>query len=283
MDRSDRRPARLLAWRADGTHLDKLRVVRTLTEEPTTQRGVKLHARKHADTHDAGPSLRAAPFFAAVSSESEPLLSPRQRQQLLAIATRIHVSARSVIYREQTPAQWVFINAEGVVKTFKELRSGRRCVMSFWYPKDVFGLASNGLYVRTAQAITAVELYRIETDVLAETLRRDAELQFRFLCKVTHELRETQRQAIIIARRDAVGRLAMFLRHLERSGHDRRHAGDIEMPMSRSDVASYLGLSLESVSRAASKLARRGIVSFPDRHSARILDRAQFERLAVPI
>src|SRR5262245_38534225 len=189
MDRIARRPSRLLAWDADGTHLENPPVVRTMTEESTTERGVKLHGRKAADTHDAGPSLRAAPFFAAVSSESEPLLSPRQRQQLLAIATRIRVTARSVIYREQTPAQWVFINAEGVVKTFKELRSGRRCVMSFWYAKDVFGLASNGLYVRTAQAVTAVELYRIETDVLVETLKRDAELQFRFLCKVTHELR----------------------------------------------------------------------------------------------
>jgi CRP/FNR family transcriptional regulator len=218
-----------------------------------------------------------------VTSEPAPLLTPRQRQQLLAIATRIRLPPRAVIYREQTPAQWVFINAEGVVKTFKELRSGRRCVMSFWYPKDVFGLASNGLYVRTAQAITAVELYRIESDVLMETLRRDAELQLRFLCKVTHELRETQRQAIIVGRRDAVGRLAMFIRHLERSGRERRHAGDIDIPMSRSDVANYLGLSLESVSRATSKLARRGIVSFPDRHTARILDRVQFERLAVPV
>jgi len=244
---------------------------------------MKLHGRKAEESPDPGPSLRAAPFFAAVTSEPEPLLSPRQRQQLLAIATRIKLSARSVVYREQTPAQWVFINAEGVVKTFKERRSGRRCVMSFWYPKDVFGLASNGLYVRTAQAVTAVELYRIETDVLVETLRRDAELQFRFLCKVTHELRETQRQAIIVGRRDAVGRLAMFIRHLERSSQDRRHSGDIDIPMSRSDVASYLGLSLESVSRATSKLEKRGIITFPDRHSARILDRQQFERLAIPV
>jgi CRP-like cAMP-binding protein len=155
--------------------------------------------------------------------------------------------------------------------------------MSFWYPKDVFGLASNGLYVRTAQAVTAATLYRIETDVLVDTLRHDAELQFRFLCKVTHELREAQRQAIIRSRRDAVGRLAMFLRHLERSSRERHHAGDIDLPMSRSDVASYLDLSLESVSRATGKLERRGIVSFPDRHSAHVLDRLQFERLSTAL
>jgi CRP/FNR family transcriptional regulator len=257
--------------------------MRSSPAERTVVRGEKLPARTDEESADSGPSLRAGPFRASANAETAPVLSPRQRQQLLAIATTVRLSARSVIYREQTPASWIFINAEGVVKSFRELRSGRRCVMSFWYPKDLFGLASNGLYVRTAQAVTAVTLYRIETDVLVETLRRDADLQLKFLCKVTHELRETQRQAIIVGRRDAVGRLAMFIRHLERSGQDRRHPGDIELPMSRSDIASYIGLSLESVSRAASRLQRRGIVSFPNRHSARILDRMQFERLATAV
>jgi CRP/FNR family transcriptional regulator len=255
----------------------------SITEERTAVRGVKHAARTVEGSPDAGPSLRASPFFASPNAETVPLLTPRQRQQLLAIATSVRVSPRTVIYREQTVASWVFINAEGVVKSFKELRSGRRCVMSFWFPKDVFGLASNGLYVRTAQAVTAARLYRIETDALLDTLRRDAELQLQFLWKVTHELRESQRQAIIVGRRDAIGRLAMFIRHLERTCRDLRHGSDIAIPMSRSDVASYLGLSLESVSRASSKLERRGIVSFPDRHTAHILDRMQFDRLATPV
>jgi CRP-like cAMP-binding protein len=189
------------------------------------------------------------------------------------------VPARAVIYREQSAASWIFINVKGVVKTFKDLRSGRRWVTAFLYPKDLFGLAKNGLYIRTAQAITAATLYRIESEALIDLLRRDAELQYQFLCKVTHELREAQRQAITVGRRDAPGRLAMFIQYLERSCCDRHNVRDVELPMSRSDIASYLGLSLESVSRAASKLQRRGIVSFPTRHLARILDRAQFERL----
>jgi CRP-like cAMP-binding protein len=207
------------------------------------------------------------------------VLTERQRSQLLEIATRIRVPARAVLYREQAAASWIFINVKGVVKTFKDLRSGRRWVTAFLYPKDLFGLAKNGLYIRTAQAITAATLYRIESEALIDLLRRDAELQYQFLCKVTHELREAQRQAITVGRRDAPGRLAMFIQYLERSCCDRHNVRDVELPMSRSDIASYLGLSLESVSRAASKLQRRGIVSFPTRHLARILDRAQFERL----
>ena len=126
------------------------------------------------------------------------------------------------------------------------------------------------------ETVTRATLYQFSLDVLIETLKSDGDLQFKFLCKITHELREAQRQAITIGRRDAVGKLAMFIRELER-----QHSGsqDIELPMSRSDIASYLGLSLESVSRASRALERRGILCFPGRHVVRILDPAQFERI----
>ena len=226
---------------------------------------------------DRGPTLRAVPFLPTAVPGKTPLLTERQRLKLGSIATRIRVLPRMVVYREDTPATSVFINAEGVVKAFKDMPSGRRFVTAFLYPQDVFGLAENGLYVRTAQAVTHATLYRIRTDTLMEMLRHDAELQFQFLCKVTHELRESQRQTIAVGRRDAIGRLAMFIRQLQR-----QHQGgtrDIEMPMSRSDIASYLGLSLESVSRATRTLERRGVLAFPGRHVVRIVNPAQFDRI----
>lgn len=236
--------------------------------------------RKVLESTPVEPNLRAASFLEPGSAGATPVLTERQRQQLLEIATRLRVPARSVVYREQSAASFIYINTEGVLKTFKDLRSGRRWVTAFLFPKDVFGLAKNGLYVRTAQAITAATIYRIESAVLIALLRRDAELQFQFLSKVTHELREAQRQTIVVGRRDAVGRIAMFIQQLECTAGDRHNVPrDIELPMSRSDIASYLGLSLESVSRATAKLQRRGIIAFPNRHLARVLDRAQFDRL----
>lgn len=242
-------------------------------------RNEKHSDRNADDAADSGPGLRAASFIDAGVDAASPLLTESQKQQLLEIATRVRVTPRTVLYREHAPNSWIFMNKAGVLKTFKDLRSGRRWVTAFLYPNDVFGLAKNGLYIRTAQAITSATLYRIETLALIDLLRRDAELQFKFLTKVTHELREAQRQAIVVGRRDAVGRLAMFIQHLEKSCCAHHSPREVELPMSRSDIGSYLGLSLESVSRAASKLQRRGIVTFPNRHLARIVDRAQFDRL----
>jgi CRP-like cAMP-binding protein len=249
--------------------------------------GVTTHKRRVRRTwtpEDPGPDIRAVPFLPGfhlpASHITTPLLTERQRLQLASIATRIRVLPRMVLYREDSDATAIFINGEGVVKTYKDLPSGKRWVTAFLYADDVFGLAENGKYIRTAQAITAATLYRIKTDVLLDALRRDPELQFQFLCKVTHELREAQRQTIAVGRRDAIGRVAMFIHELQREQRKQSgRPGDIEIPMSRSDIASYLGLSLESISRATRTLERRGVVTFPSRHVVRIVDAAQLDRI----
>jgi CRP/FNR family transcriptional regulator len=153
--------------------------------------------------------------------------------------------------------------------------------MAFLFPGDVFGLAEAGHYVNSAQTVTDATLHRILRDALLETLRRDRELEVQFLCKVTNELRELQRQQIVVTRRDAPGRVAMFLRMLDQQR--RRDGNVIDIPMSRTDIAQYLSLSPEAVSRATASLEHDGIVSFPSLHAATVLNRSRFERLAAAV
>jgi len=234
---------------------------------------------------NAGPTLRAKAFVRRVGGKTVSLLSKRQRQQLVDIATEVRVAAGTVIYRQETPATSVYFNAAGVVKAYRDLPSGRRWVTAFLFPEDLFGLAENGVYVRTTQAVTPSILYRADVDALRRTLRRDPELQYHFLCKVIHELREAQRHTIVVGRRDAVGRLAMFLHQLDEHAWPRRKPGatDIDVPMKRSDMANYLGLSAEAVSRATRMLERRGLLRFTGRHRVEILDRRQFDRLVAKV
>lgn len=229
---------------------------------------------------DHAPSLRAIPFGPGATREVTQLLSPRQQQQLASIATRLHLPARMVLYREESVAHWVFIISHGVMKSFRDLPSGKRRVTAFLFPHDLFGLAESGHYVNTLQSVTPVTLYRIEMATLTAMLRRDSELEFQFLTKVTHELRESLRRGLIVGRRDAAGRVAMFLRMLEQRTHAHGNTTHIEIPMNRSDTANYLGLSLEAVSRACRRLERSGVVAFDGLHAARIVNRARFEKLA---
>jgi CRP-like cAMP-binding protein len=230
---------------------------------------------------EEGPLLRAIPFEPGAARGPVQLLTRRQQMQIASIATQLRLPARMVVYREESAAEWIFIVVSGVVKSFRDLSSGKRRVMAFLFARDIFGLAERGHYVNTTQAVTPVTLYRIELATLAAMFRRDAELQFQFLCKVTHELREALHLRIVVGRRDAVGRVAMFLKMLEdETVQQRGHAPHIDIPMSRSDTANYLGLSLEAVSRACRTLDRTGIVAFDDLHSARIISRSRFDKLA---
>jgi CRP-like cAMP-binding protein len=157
-------------------------------------------------------------------------------------------------------------------------------VSAFLFPNDLFGLAENGRYMNCAQSLTRVTLYRLPLRELTVLLKHDPDMQFQFLAKLTHELREAMRRAVLVSRRDAVGRLAMFLAQTrDQQNPGVRHAHKIPLPMTRSDIADFLGLSLESVSRAAAELERRGLVRYEGRHLARILDPGRFAKLVAAV
>jgi CRP/FNR family transcriptional regulator len=230
------------------------------------------------------PSIRAIPFDEVPPNGlTIELLTEQQRSRLAEIATVISLPHNAVLYGEDSPVDAVFLTARGVLKAYRDLPSGRQLVVAFMFPADVFGLAQAGRYVNSVAAVTPAVLYRIPLDDLKALFHNDAALQFQFLCKVTHELRESQRQVMVLTRRDAIGRLAMFLVTLERDTDrsDRKVPRTLfSLPMSRTDIASYLGVSLEAVSRCCSRLVRDRIVAFPDRHHVRILDRSALDKLA---
>jgi CRP/FNR family transcriptional regulator len=233
-----------------------------------------------ASNGDRMPWLHAVPYLKSADEGDTVLLTDRQREALATIGTRVRLPPRMPIYRQQTAANWVFAVTEGVVKSYRDLPSGKRVVCAFLFARDLFGLAANGCYVNSAQTITSVTLYRLPVRELITLLRRDSEMQFQFLTKVTHELRESQRRAIIINRRDAAGRLAMFVALMSAHAESATVGGrDVPLPMTRSDIAAFLGLSLESVSRAAAALERRRLVTFEQRDVAHIVDPAGLTNL----
>jgi CRP/FNR family transcriptional regulator len=227
-----------------------------------------------------GPTLRANPFGPAASGSVRQLLTDAQRERLARLATTMRVPRKSLLYQEESPATALWFVESGVVKSYRGLANGKTQIMAFLFPGDMFGLAQTGKYVNNTRAVTPVTVHRLPIDALAEVLRHDPELEFQFLCKMAHELRELQRRAIVTGRRDAPGRLAMFVSTLARYefGKDITQRR-ISVPMSRSDVAEYLNLTPEALSRAGRQLVRSGILAFPNRQTAQIVDTARFERL----
>jgi CRP-like cAMP-binding protein len=207
-----------------------------------------------------------------------PLLTEPQRQKLAAIASKLELPARSIVYRDGESVDCVYVVGGGIVVAYRDMPSGKRRVAGFRFQGDLFGLAEDGKYVNSTRALTAVTLFRLPLDALTRLLQEDPGLQFQFLLKTVHELRQAQRKAIIVARRDAAGRVAMFVDMLHRLAEPEARGDVVEIPMTRSDIADFLHLELESVSRACRRLTDTGVLSFEGR-GARVLDRAAFNAL----
>jgi CRP/FNR family transcriptional regulator, anaerobic regulatory protein len=247
-------------------------------------------SRRRANPHPLVPAVRGAapilPMLLASPLFEEGLerrrLTPRERQKLANVATRMQLPRRHIIYREGDAADSIYINGGGVVIAYADLPSGERHVAGFRFHADIFGLAEQGRYVNTTRAVTPVTVFRILVSELMPILQHDAGLEFQFLCKLVDELRQAQRKTIIVQRRDAVGRIAMFLDLLHRTTRNPQAPNRIDLPMTRTDIGDFLNLTLESVSRACRWLTDQRIVAFEAR-GARLLNRRLFDDIVAKV
>jgi len=228
-----------------------------------------------------GPSVAAIPLWATSGGKRTQLLSKEERSRLAVIASIVRFKKGEEIYREGDRAEAVFNIISGVVKSCKTMPDKTERIFAFLFADDLVGLAKEGVYVNTTKAVTALTAYRIPVSALESRLRKDAALEFHVICKLCHELRETQRHALLLGRKSALARAAMFLQLLENhQTASRESAHQLHLPMNRSDIAAYLGMSLEALSRTFRALRHRGVISFSGKHYVRVVNHGQLETLA---
>ncbi len=198
------------------------------------------------------PSIRAVPFIRRGDGQAIEMLTPAEQAALLRIAKPVEVRRNTVLYAEGGESRFVYNIVSGVVETYHLLADGGRRVTAFLFPSDLLGLSENGQYVATAQALTPVVAYKLPIDALEQLIRRDPRLDAELLCKLCHELRQSEWHGIIASQRDARIRVAGFVLWMHRN--QPAAADTVALPMTRHDIADYLGLTVESVSRALQSL-----------------------------
>jgi CRP-like cAMP-binding protein len=225
------------------------------------------------------PSIRAIPL---TNTGPELRLSARDREHLATIGTIMRVGSGTVFYERGSHAGWIYNIISGTICSYRPLPDGSERVAAFLFAEDLFGLARKGVYVNSTRAVTPVSAYKFPIDALSGLLMGNAGLQFRFLCKITHTLREAQHRALVLTRRDPVERVAAFLAMMEYAQGDKR-PGDtaISLPMSRRDIANFLNITTGSLEAALDALEASAIVAREDDGSVRVRDRARFSELAL--
>lgn len=164
------------------------------------------------------------------------------------------------IFGEGERATCVYRVLKGVVRTYRILADGRRQIAEFFLPGEVFGLHARAVHQASAEAVTDCEVVAVRRSQLSERSLNDGATAHKLLALTLHQLLRSEQHMLILGRKTASERLAWFLMDMaERIPAPNR----VELPMSRQDIADYLGLTIETVSRTMTQLQDEGVIELP--------------------
>jgi CRP/FNR family nitrogen fixation transcriptional regulator len=163
------------------------------------------------------------------------------------------------IYGEDEPAEYVYQVICGAVRTYKLLSDGRRQIGAFHLPGDVFGLELGTAHRLAAEAIIDTTVRLVTRRRLEQAAQTDLQVARKLWTITAGDLRHAEDHMLLLGRKSAMERVANFLLEMDRR---LAVAGMMALPMCRRDIGDYLGLTLETVSRAFSQLHGDGVLGF---------------------
>ena len=219
--------------------------------------------------HIAAPGRLAAmrPSWVAALDEG--------REALRAGAV-LHFRPDREIFAAGDLADVFFKVVSGTVRTCKFLSDGRRQIEAFYGPGDVLGFERDGVHRLSAEAVSECNLVAYRRRGVEAALLNDAELVRQLLTYALHSATDAQAHALLLGRRGAAEKVAAFLLEWASRGDG---AAVAALPMSRQDMADYLGLTIETVSRTLSQFERDGLIAIPNARQIRLMRREALEDL----
>ncbi len=194
------------------------------------------------------------------------VLGPLERQSAV-----VGFDRNEEIFIEGDAAKYCYLVVNGCVRTVKLMEDGRRQVGEFLLPGDLFAWDALDSYDFSAEAVTPVKLRRYARAALEDLADRDRDFARRLRAFTAAQLRAARERMMLLARKTAAERIASFL--LEMAGRGTGDgSGRIDLPMSRTDMADHLGLTIETVCRGLTELRRHGTIAI-DRSQIAIRNR----------
>lgn len=210
----------------------------------------------------AATALRpTAPVKPAVARMAPPNPAPVGgafgAMELMGSAMRF--GANEEIFGDDEPAEYIYKVVSGAVRTYKIMSDGRRQIGAFYLPGDIFGLETGPTHRYSAEAIGAATVRVVKRSAIMALAERDCDAARELWTFTARELHRVQEHLLLLVK-SAQQRVACFLLEIS----ERLAASDaVDLPMSRQDIADYLGLTIETVSRTMSQLASEAAITLP--------------------
>jgi CRP/FNR family nitrogen fixation transcriptional regulator len=223
------------------------------------------------------PRLALVP---AVEPEPITLVEFLHKAQLFGV--RQTLPRNQTIFSEGDSTDQVYELVSGTVRLCKHTPGGRRHILDFVMPGEIFGLLEHSEHTVTAEAVGEVVLISYSRSRLDKLAAGDATVRRRILSIVSDDLLTAQQQLLILGCQDAREKMASFFLRL--AGRSGLKAGErLQLPMGRQDIADHLGLTIETVCRTIRALHRAGIVQVPNVHELILSNMPALRALAIEI
>jgi CRP/FNR family transcriptional regulator, anaerobic regulatory protein len=207
-------------------------------------------------------------------------LERSELQELEQLGDHVHFGPNEAVFAQEEIAGSIYNLLEGVMRLYKLLPDGRRQIVGFALPGDFLGMAAGDRHGFSADAIGRVVVCRFTRNSFARFIERRPNVLRRINEFAASELSQARDQMVLLGRRSAEEKIATFLvgwrDRLARLGPP---TAEVPLPMSRQDIADYLGLTIETVSRTLTRLDRDRVIQIlPGR--VRLRDAARVEAMA---
>jgi len=195
------------------------------------------------------------------------------------------LTAHEHLYLEGDRQTHIYQVLEGVVGSYHMLPDGRRQIAKFYYPGDLIGVAEQAQFATHAEALSASKVRCIPISCIDSLILTEPGFGRALLSLVATDLSDTREQLLSLGRKTALEKVASFLFNI----YSRNNVADTDsenndvahVPMTRSEIADYLGLTIETVSRCITKLKTSGVIKPETRSTIRILNPDQLEEISV--
>lgn len=227
--------------------------------------------------HHLTPDVSSAVLRPALPAGAAFAQDLPQPDTLAAHATTVTVGRETEIHGQGEPARYCFQVVRGCVRTVKLMEDGRRQVNDFLLPGDWLSLDSLDTHEFSAEAVTETVLRRVPRRALETLAEQDGRVARWLIGLAAGQLRAAREHMVTLGRRTASERIAGFLLGVARRLPDER--GQVPLPMSRTDIADYLGLTIETICRTLTLFRRDGVIRL-ERNSFAVLNAPALRALA---
>lgn len=180
------------------------------------------------------------------------------------------------IYGEGEPVEHFYEVVSGTVRTYKLLSDGRRQIGAFHLPGDIFGLEAGAMHSFSAEAVVKSTVRIAPRSVIERMTAHDHGLAQGMWARTAEKLQQAEGHMLLLGRKTAEERVASFLLDMSERVHN---ALLVELPMSRQDIADYLGLTIETVSRTFTQLENKAAIELPSSRRVTLRNRMALQRL----